>query len=118
MKCWLQRSSVRPRVLIFCVWQLPASLCINSPRHEGCRPDLTEDGMIMWHMVNATATTNYSFFSLFPWLPLVIGAGGGGWFLNLEVFTLCQPHYILSPSADVGAADFLGSNVIQLEFQT
>lgn len=72
-----------------------------------------EDGMIMWHMVNAMTTTNYSFFSLSPWLPWVIGG-----FLDLGVFTLCQPHDILSPSVDIGAADFLGSNVIELAFQT
>lgn len=72
-----------------------------------------EDGMIMWHVVNAMTTTNYSFFSLSPWLPWVIGG-----FLDLGVFTLCQPHDILSPSVDIGAADFLGSNVIELAFQT
>lgn len=27
------------RVLIFCVWQLLASRCINSRWHGGCRPD-------------------------------------------------------------------------------
>lgn len=96
MKCRTQGSSVRPHVLIFRVWQLPASLCINSPRHEGCRPDLTEDGVITWHLVNATATTNYSFFSLAPWLPLAIGGGGGLEFGS--VYLVSAPLYTLALS--------------------
>lgn len=72
---------------------------------------MTEDGMSMWHMVNATATTNYSFFSLSPRLPLVIGGVlefGSVYFVSAPLYTL----------ADIGAADFLRYNVIELEFQT
>lgn len=70
-----------------------------------------EDGMIMWHMVKAATTTNYSFFPFSPWLPRVIRG-----FLNVGLFTLCQPHDTLSPSVDTGVADVLGSNVIGLAF--
>lgn len=65
-----------------------------------------EDGVIMWHMVNAGTTTNYSFFPLSPWLLLEMGG-----FLNFQVFSLFSPA-LLSPPVDVTADDFLGYDLI------
>lgn len=57
-----------PSAVIFCIWRLPASLCINSLWHEACRPDLTWRWSCVWHMVNEGSVANYAFFELPPWL--------------------------------------------------